>query len=123
MGASENGGAVPADASPSRKRKSSAPPRRQRAKFASLFLPRRPQIFPGRYELAFELGPYPLEQRAGRIAHLLLQGGVGIEIGVACGVRFPVSDVPVEYCRRPRRKALNEAKPVSNAHPALLGPL
>lgn len=54
----------------------------------SLLLPRLPQVFARGYELAFELGAHRLEQRAGGVAHLLLNGGIGVEIGVAGGVGF-----------------------------------
>jgi hypothetical protein len=88
---------------------------RCRAQGRRLLLPRLPQVFAGGYEPAFELGAHPVEQRAGGVAHLLLNGGVGIEIGVAGGVWFPVSDISVELRGRSGGANVHEAKPIGNA--------
>ena len=66
-----------------------------------LFLPRRAQILPGGDERAGELTAHRLEQGQGGVAHLLLNRGIGIELGMAGGVGFPTADVAVELGRCP----------------------
>ena len=57
-----------------------------------LFVPRRAQILAGGDERAGELAAHRLEQSAGRVAYLVLDRGIGIELGVASGVGLPIAD-------------------------------
>jgi hypothetical protein len=64
-----------------------------------LLVPRRAQILAGGDERAGELAAHRLEQSAGRAAYLVLDRGIGIELGVASGVGLPIADVAIESAR------------------------